>query len=116
MLKKITPVFVTIVFVCSIIASMIFIMQVEAHYNIKYKTNVVEKCYLIGYPSRTLCRTKKYTVTTFSTFDSDHVFALNEDNVPIQKHKEGRANHSQTFVPRRTTKTKNVYSNCGECN
>ena len=116
MLKKITPIFVTIVFVCSIIAAAIFITRVEAHFNIKYKTNVVEKCYLIGYPSRTLCRTNKYTVTTVSTFDSDHIFALNEDNVPIHKHKEGKANHSQTFVGKRKSKTKNVYSNCGECN
>ena len=91
-------------------------MDVEAHYNIKYKTNVVEKCYLIGYPSRTLCRTSTYTVTSYVTSDSDHVLALNENNVPIHKHKQGRENHSQTYVPRRTSRAKNVYRNCGECN
>ena len=55
-------------------------------------------------------------MTTFDTYASDHIFVLNEDNVPVHKHKEGRANHSQTFVPKRTNKTKNVYDNCGECN
>lgn len=116
MLKKITPMFVTIVFVYSIITSMIFIMRAEAHYNIKYKTNVVEKCYLIGYPSRKLCRTNKYTVTTFHTSQNDHIFVLNEDNMLIPKHKKGHDNHSQNYVPRRTSKVKNVYKNCGECN
>lgn len=108
--------FLTIVLTAIIITSLTSVKYAEAHYNIKWKTNIVEKCYLVGYPSRTLCRTLKYTVTTYHISGEDHILILNANNQVVRTHKQGHENHEQQYIPKRKSKTRLVYNNCGECN
>lgn len=99
-----------------LITSLTFVKYAEAHYNIKRKTNITERCYLIGYPSRTLCRTLKFTKTTYQVSGEDHVLILNDNNELVPKHKQGHDNHHQQYIPKRKSTIRLVYSNCGECN
>ncbi len=75
--------------------------------------------YLVGLPSRTLCRTLKYKVTSLYWSPNDHTLKPDPDNEDRQivVHKKGHEKHKQiTKGPYRLTRYRNVYTDCGECN
>ena len=105
----------SVIFLCAIVLSLIYVRSSLAHYNTKRVTEIVETCYLIGYP-RTKCGEKKFKETEFTVSGADHLLVLDDNNEVRLAHKPGRANHAQRELPgKRKSRTKSVYSGCADC-
>ena len=107
----------SLVLLCAMLLSLVYIQGAVSHYNVKKVTDVIETCYLIGHPSRTECQELSFTETTYTLSGDDHMAILNANNQLEIVHKPGRANHAQDDKPKtRERRTRLVYNNCGECN
>ena len=105
------------VVLCAMILSLVYVQGAISHYNVKTVFDVIETCYLIGYPSRTKCRELSFTETNYIWSGDDHMLILNANNELETVHRPGRAGHDQENKPKkRVRRTRLVYNNCGECN
>ena len=107
----------TFVLLCAMILSLVYVQGAISHYNVKEVFDVIETCYLIGYPSRIECDENYFTETVYTTSGDDHMAILNANNEIEIVHRPGRAGHAQVDKPKkRVRRTRLVYNNCGECN
>ena len=105
------------VMLCAMILSLVYVQGAISHYNKKEVLDVVETCWLFGYPSRTKCDVKSFTETNITWSGNDHFLVLGPGNIVIPVHYPGHANHPHKTPPkRRVSRTRLVYDNCGECN
>ena len=105
------------VMLCAMILSLVYVQGAISHYNVKTVYDVIETCYLIGYPSRTECDEKSFTETNYHLSGEDHFLILGPGNTLIPVHFPGHAGHDQDDKPKkRVRRTRLVYDNCGECN
>ena len=105
------------VMLCAMILSLVYVQGAISHYNEKEVLDVIETCYLIGYPSRTKCGQKSFTETNYTWSGNDHFLVLGPGNTLIPVHYPGHAGHAHVDKPkRRVRRTRLVYDNCGECN
>ena len=105
------------VMVCAMVLSLVYVQGAISHYNVKTVFDVIETCYLVGYPSRTECDEQSFTEINHIFSGEDHFLALGPNNTLIPVHYAGHANHDHEDKPKkRIRRTRLVYDNCGECN
>lgn len=54
------------VMLCAMILSLVYIQEVISHYNEKEVLDVLETCFLIGFPSRTKCGIQSFVETNYT--------------------------------------------------